>query len=217
MTRRTTAGFERCDDRDPRYGGRPYDSVDELLTDGRVEIVVNLTPVSAHHAVTKAALLAGKHVYSEKPFASTLPDGEELVALAERLGLWLSGSPATVYSRSFRTLRKAVVDGLVGQVRLVYAEMDAGALPYQAYTKWFNPRGIRWPYGAEATAGCVLEHAGYHLSWLTTPFGPVVSVTSQAVPVLTDRWKDTVADGWPWAEEIIAAFTRLTSLPRPLS
>jgi predicted dehydrogenase len=184
---------ERTESFCTHYGGRPYATVEELLTDIHVDIVVNLTSVQAHHAVTRAALLAGKHVYSEKPFATSLSDGEELVALAEQRGLSLSGAPATVYGRSFKTLREAVTDGLIGTVRAVYAEMDGNALPLQPYKHWASLRGLPWPYREEVSVGCVLEHSPYQLSWLTTLFGPVLSMAHSAESIFADSWREEIA------------------------
>jgi predicted dehydrogenase len=68
-------------------------SLDELLACTDVEIVLNLTPVQHHAEVSRAALLAGKHVWSEKPLAQTQQDALELVALAHQRGLELVFSP----------------------------------------------------------------------------------------------------------------------------
>jgi predicted dehydrogenase len=68
-------------------------TLDELLACTDVEIVLNLTPVHHHAEVSRAALLAGKHVWSEKPLAQTQQDALELVALAHQRGLELVFSP----------------------------------------------------------------------------------------------------------------------------
>ncbi|MFD0392084.1 Gfo/Idh/MocA family protein [Streptomyces nogalater] len=56
------------------YGGRLFGSMDEVLADPEVEIVVNLTPTAQHYAVNKAALSAGKHVYCEKPMTTNMAE-----------------------------------------------------------------------------------------------------------------------------------------------
>ena len=66
---------------------------EELLADDEVELVVNLTPPRAHVETTRAALEAGKHVYSEKPLALTVEEGRGLVELAEALDLGLACAP----------------------------------------------------------------------------------------------------------------------------
>ena len=57
-----------------------YRDMYELFADPEVDIVLNITRPDEHYAVTRAALEAGKHVYSEKPLAATLEGGKELVA-----------------------------------------------------------------------------------------------------------------------------------------
>src|SRR5437763_12995417 len=76
------------------WGVRPY-APDELLAAADVELVVNLTPPLAHVETTRAALEAGKHVYSEKPLAVEVEDGRALVALAHERGLGLGCAPDT--------------------------------------------------------------------------------------------------------------------------
>ncbi|MDX6485007.1 MAG: hypothetical protein QOF43_160, partial [Gaiellaceae bacterium] len=69
-----------------RHGGTDYQSLEALLADHGVDIVVNLTAPSAHAAVTAAALEAGKHVHTEKPVALRYGDAVELATLAETRG-----------------------------------------------------------------------------------------------------------------------------------
>jgi predicted dehydrogenase len=155
-----------------------YSPFDDLLADSRVQIVVNLTNPRAHFGVSAAALEAGKHVYSEKPLAMSYEEAERLVELAEKRGLLLAGAPATLLSETAQTVWKGIRDGVVGRVRLVYAEMDEGLLPKFAYSKWFSASGKQWPFRDEFEIGCTLEHAGYVLSWLAAMFGPAKSVTA---------------------------------------
>ena len=68
-------------------------SIDELLADPAIHVVLNLTPSGAHGAVTRAALEAGKHVYTEKPLAKDVAEGLELLALADAAGLRIGCAP----------------------------------------------------------------------------------------------------------------------------
>jgi predicted dehydrogenase len=172
------------------FGGRVYESLEAVLADPGVAIVANLTPVSRHYAVTKAALLAGKHVYSEKPLAPVLAEATELVELAEQRGLLLSSAPSTVFSQAAQTLLKAVGDGLIGAPRLAYASLDMGALAFMPYTEWRSRRGVPWPYLDEVPNGCVMEHAGYQLSWLIAMFGPVVRMAGHSALLLGHEWPE---------------------------
>jgi len=93
-----------------------YDTMEELFSDPEIDIVLNLTRPYQHYAVTKAALLAGKHVYSEKPLGADLAEGEELVALAKEKGLMLGGAPDTFMGGGIQTCRKLIDGGLIGEV-----------------------------------------------------------------------------------------------------
>ena len=95
-------------------------TVDGLLANGDVEIVVNLTPPKFHYEITKKALLAGKNVYTEKPLAETAKDAEELVALAEERGLLLGCAPETNYGASVSTAKALLDSGAIGKV--LYAD-----------------------------------------------------------------------------------------------
>ena len=83
-------------------GIRAHASVDELLGDDAVDIVVNLTIHQAHYEVTKRALEAGRHVYSEKPLALRSSEARELVELAAARGVRLGCSPSTFLARRSR-------------------------------------------------------------------------------------------------------------------
>src|SRR5690348_16821420 len=78
-----------------RHGVRCYSSLEEVLGDS-VQLVANLTNPRSHYGITKAALEADKHVYSEKPLAMCFHEAEELVELAEKRGRLLSGAPCNV-------------------------------------------------------------------------------------------------------------------------
>src|SRR3954453_10575297 len=77
------------------HGCRFHPDLDGLLADPEIDIVVNLTIHHAHYEVTKRALEAGRHVYTEKPLALHAAEARELVALAGDRGLRLGSSPAT--------------------------------------------------------------------------------------------------------------------------
>jgi predicted dehydrogenase len=155
-----------------------YPSLNDLLSDERVETVLNLTSPESHYAVTRAALEAGKHVYSEKPLAMNLAEARELCELAKRHRLRLSAAPCSVLSESAQTMWQALRKNKVGTVRLVYAELDDSMLHKMPYDTWRRPSGIPWPYRSEFEVGCTLEHAGYTVTWLTAFFGSARSVTA---------------------------------------
>lgn len=91
-------------------------TVDELLSDPEIDIVVNLTPVGAHYEIIKKALLSGKHVYTEKTMTDTVESAEELVNLANEKGLYLGSAPDTFFGAALQAAREAIDDGLIGKV-----------------------------------------------------------------------------------------------------
>ena len=166
---------------------RAVPSLEALLDDPAVDVILNLTNPRAHFEITRRCLEAGKHVYSEKPFAMDLGEAETLVALAEEKGLLLSSAPCSALGKTARTLSHAVKRELCGAVRLVYAELDDGFLPAMAYRKWVSESGAPWPYRDEFEVGCTLEHAGYVVTWLVEMFGAVESVTAFSTCVIPDK------------------------------
>jgi len=166
---------------------RRYAGAEELLGDPGVEMVVNLTNPRRHFEVSRAALTAGKHVYTEKPLATKLSDAEELVELAESRGLLISSAPCTVLGETAQTLWKALRDKRIGTPRLCYAEMDDGPVPLEDYHNWTSGSGIPWPAKDEFEVGCTLEHAGYVLTWLSAFFGPARTVTASAHVIYPDK------------------------------
>ncbi len=167
--------------------GRRFSEVAEVCADPDIDLVVNLTNPKDHFEVSLAALQAGKHVYSEKPLAMEMGQARQLADLATERGLQLSSAPCSVLGETAQTVWKALREQKVGRVRLVYAEMDDGLVHKMPYTKWLSMTGTPWPFKDEFEVGCTLEHAGYYTTWLTTFFGPAVSVTAFAVPLIPDK------------------------------
>jgi len=172
------------------YSVLRYSSLDELLDDTRVELVLNLTNPRSHFEISKACLMAGKHVYSEKPLATSFPEGQWLVNLANEKGLSLSAAPSRLLGETAQTFWKALRKEKIGKVYLAYAEMDGGLIHRAQYKKWINELGIPWPYKDEFEVGCTLEHAAYPVSWLQAFFGPVETVTAFSSCQILDKGAD---------------------------
>jgi predicted dehydrogenase len=176
------------------YGLTPYQSLDQLLANHEVSIVLNLTNPHAHYEISRRCLEAGKHVYSEKPLAMDYAQAEELVVLAESRQLVISSAPCSLLGNAAQTLWRAVRDKAVGEVKLVYAELDDGMIHQMQYKKWKSVSGAPWPYKDEFEVGCTLEHAGYYLSWLVAMFGRVRSVTAYSDCLVPDKLPDEALD-----------------------
>jgi predicted dehydrogenase len=168
------------------YSVPKFKSLEAVLDDPRVELVLNLTNPASHYQVSRACLEAGKHVYSEKPLAMEMAQAKELVDLAQRKGLYLASAPSRVLAETGQTMWKALRENVIGNVYAVYAEMDGTLIHREAYKEWVNEVGMHWPYWDELEVGCTIEHAGYPVSWLTAYFGPVETITTFATCQVTD-------------------------------
>ena len=108
---------ERAENAKEKYNvPRIYDTMYDAFNDPEVDIILNLTRPYEHFEVTRAALLAGKHVYSEKPLGADFEEGKELVRIAEEKGLMLGGAPDTFMGAGIQTCRKLIDDGFIGDV-----------------------------------------------------------------------------------------------------
>lgn len=160
------------------WSTRAYDSLEALLADPAVEIVVNLTPPETHAEINRLALQAGKHVYCEKPLAMTMADAQAVVELAEQKGLVIAGAPANALSSARAHCAALIRSGAIGAPRLAYAEMEDGPVFRGNWRSWKSRSGAPWPGVHEFSIGCTLEHAGYAASWLVSLFGAVDRVTA---------------------------------------
>jgi predicted dehydrogenase len=111
-----------------RHGGRRYDSLDEILDDDGVDIVVVLTPHDTHETIARTSLRAGKHVFCEKPLALTHEGARSLVSLAHERGVRLGAAPSTFLGEAQQTARKLIRDGRLGRLRVAYAEVNWGRI-----------------------------------------------------------------------------------------
>lgn len=169
------------------YGFHVYADYDALLADPRVEIVVNLTTINSHYEVTRRALEADKHVYSEKPVTTELDTTKELFALADRRGLVLAAAPCNLYCDSVATMWKAVLDGAIGKPVLVYAELDDNPAHLMNLEEMESPTGAPFPYVEELQEGCTVEHLAYHLVWICAMFGPARAVTAYSKNLIAHK------------------------------
>ncbi|MCL2364642.1 MAG: Gfo/Idh/MocA family oxidoreductase [Defluviitaleaceae bacterium] len=136
------------------YGLRIYKDMHELFADPTVDIVLNLTRPYEHYAVTMAAIVAGKHVYSEKPLGATLEEGTKLRDAAAAKGLQIGGAPDTFLGAGIQTCRRLIDDGYIGRPVAATAFM---ACP--GHESW-HPDPVLLPIrrGADVGYGALLYH-----------------------------------------------------------
>src|SRR5208282_4869785 len=111
-----------CADLDPLAAARQAErygiaarTVKDLLADGDVDIVLNLTIPEAHVEASLAAIDAGKHVYTEKPLATTVADGAKIISAAKAKGLHIGAAPDTVLGASLQEARRLSDAGEIGK------------------------------------------------------------------------------------------------------
>lgn len=160
---------ENAEKKAAQYGIRAA-STDEILQDEEVELIVVLTPAPTHYELVKNALLAGKHVYTEKPLATELSQARELLALAKEKGLRLGAAPETFMGSALQTGRKALDDGLLGQLSSFHVVANRDLTVLAGLFKF-----LRMPGG-----GIAYDYGVYYLTALTSLLGPMAKVYAQA-------------------------------------
>lgn len=153
--------------------------VDQLLANPGVEVVINLTVPAAHFGVSRAALEAGKHVYSEKPFVLSLAEGETLRALAKAKGLSVGSAPDTFLGGAHQLARAAIDRGEIGRIAAGSCHVMSHGMEH-----WHpNPDFFFKPGG-----GPILDLGPYYITNLINLIGPVkrvAALTSMATPTRT--------------------------------
>ena len=157
-------------------------TLDEILTDASIELVVNLTTPAAHYPITKQALLAGKHVFSEKMIAAELEQGRELVALASEKGLYLGVAPDTFLGASVQTAKYIVEHGLIGTPVSCRASISRN---YGIYGEFL-------PHLYKKGAGIGFDMGGYYLTALAAILGPVKTVSAFTRVNRPDRYNTRI-------------------------
>lgn len=146
-------------------------SVDDLLADETVDVVINLTIPEAHVSVSMTALEAGKHVYSEKPLALSLDDGLALKALADAKGLSVGSAPDTFLGGAHQWARRLIDEGRLGTITAGTAHvMSHGMEHWHPNPDFFFKPG----------AGPVLDIGPYYIANLIHLIGPVRRVAALA-------------------------------------
>lgn len=153
-----------------KFGKRTV-TVEELLADPGIEIIINLTVPNAHGQVGLSALQAGKNVHNEKPLATERAVAQEMLALAKSKGLRVGGAPDTFLGGGLQTCRKLIDDGAIGQPVGALAQMLS-----QGMEAWHpNPEFFFKPGG-----GPMFDMGPYYLTALVTLLGPAARVAGSA-------------------------------------
>ncbi|WP_338539741.1 Gfo/Idh/MocA family protein [Paenibacillus tundrae] len=161
--------IQKAEEKASSYGIKGM-HMDEILQDPEIEMVVNLTPATAHYGIIKQALEAGKHVYTEKIVTPSLAEALELKALAERQNLRLGCAPDTFLGAAIQTARHVIDHGGIGKVMTCHAAVN-------------RDMGFLYEPGAFTTkpgGGIGFDVGIYYITALLSILGPVEKVSGFA-------------------------------------
>jgi predicted dehydrogenase len=162
---------ERAQARAAEFGVPKACSVEELLADPSIEIVVNLTIPKAHGEVALAVVEAGKSVYNEKPLAVERAEAERLLVRARERGVLVGGAPDTFLGAGIQTCRKLIDEGAVGE-------------PVAATAFFANHGHEGWhpdpDFYYQPGGGPLFDMGPYYLTALVSLIGPIRRVTGSA-------------------------------------
>ena len=148
-------------------------TVNDLLKDKEIEIILNLTIPKAHYQISKKALINGKHVYSEKPLAINLNDGKKLLKISKKKKLYLGNAPDTFLGGGIQKSKELVEKNIIGNVKLGNAVFAFPGI--QSYHP--NPE----PWFTKKEGGPVIDMGPYYITALVNLLGPAKKVTGTII------------------------------------
>jgi predicted dehydrogenase len=146
-------------------------TVDELVADPQVDVVLNLTVPAAHAEVALKAIAAGKDVYGEKPLAADTDQARRILRAADAAGVRVGCAPDTVLGTGTQTARRAIDDGVIGTPVAAIATMVTAG-----HERWHPDPDFYYVPGG----GPLLDMGPYYISALVTLLGPVTTVIGAA-------------------------------------
>jgi scyllo-inositol 2-dehydrogenase (NADP+) len=169
-------------------GVRVSATVAELISDPAIDLVVVSSPSPTHFEIARAALRAGKHVVVDKPFATSVREADELIAIAEANNRMVSVFQNRRWDNDFLTVKKCVADGLLGNV-----------YHYEAHFDRFRPQ-LKGGWREEpAKGGGLLYDLGSHLidqalQLFGTPHAVLADIFSQRAGAMAEDYFHLVLD-----------------------
>jgi predicted dehydrogenase len=143
-------------------------TVEELLANDEIELVINLTVPKVHAEVNEAIINAGKSPYVEKPFAVSREDGQKIIKLAKDKGVLTGGAPDTFFGGGHQTCRKLIDDGWIGKPVAATAFMMSGGVEGWHPNPWFY---------YDVGGGPMFDMGPYYLTAFVNMFGPARRIT----------------------------------------
>lgn len=171
--------YERAVAQNKEYkvNAQTYPDIDAMLKGVPFDMMVTLTDMQLHGELNKKALLAGKHVWSEKPMANTYAEGKALLELAKTKKLRIWGAPAVVNSPQFEFMSKTIQSGKLGRIASAHGQYGHTGPTWSAF---FYEKG----------GGSMPDLGVYNLATLTGLLGPAKSVMAMTSIVNPERTVD---------------------------
>lgn len=171
--------YERAIAQNKQYNvnAATYPHIDKMLAGVPFDMMVTTTDMQVHGMLNKKALLAGKHVWSEKPMANTYAEGKALLQIAKNKNLRIWGAPAVVNSPQFAFMSKCIQEGKLGKVASAHGQ--------------YGHTGPGWSaFFYEKLGGSMPDLGVYNMATLTGLLGPAKSVMAMLSIVKPERTVD---------------------------
>ena len=171
--------YERAVNQNKQYNvnAQTYPHIDKMLAGVPFDMMVTTTDMQEHEHLNRQALMAGKHVWSEKPMANTYAAGKALYDLARSKKLRIWGAPAVVNSPQFEYMSKAIQEGKLGKVASAHGQYGHTGPTWSAF---FYEKG----------GGSMPDLGVYNMATLTGLLGPAKSVMAMLSIVTPERTVD---------------------------
>jgi myo-inositol 2-dehydrogenase/D-chiro-inositol 1-dehydrogenase len=187
-------------------GIKVHRRLDDLLKDSAVELVDIVVPNHLHAEMAIAALAAGKHVLLEKPLATTIADGERIVAAAQASGRYLGVGHELRVSKQWSRIKGLIDAGAIGHPR--YANLALFRRPYR-------PGAGGWRHTADQVGSWILEEPVHYIDlllWYFAGSGAPVEIAAFGVPSSTGpRMHDAFTAVLRFADGAYAVFSQCLS------
>jgi predicted dehydrogenase len=153
-------------------------SVDDILANDDIDVIINLTIPSAHKEIIMKSLNAGKHCFSEKPLAMNFNEGLEIAELAKSKNLYVGCAPDTFLGAAGQKARSLIEDKKIGDVVLgTFNLMSHGMEHWHPNPDFFFKPG----------AGPVFDVGVYYITQLVNLIGPIKSISSLSGTATPER------------------------------
>lgn len=163
-------------------GSKAYPHIDKMMAGVPFDLMINTTNMQEHGRLNKIGIAAGKHIWCEKPLATTYHEGVEILEMAKKKGTRIWGAPAVVNSPQFAFMARQVNEGKLGKIAAAHGH--------------YGHTGPSWSaFFYEKDGGSLPDLGVYNIATLTGLFGPaksVVAITNIITPTRTVDDKGTI-------------------------